>query len=310
MTVRATSFKIGLLSIAAVIAGFAVAFVLGLRRAPTDSYHAYFDESVQGLDPGAAVKFRGVTVGRVGDIGVAPDRRHIDVELRIDRTDARRLALRELRPRLRASLVLQGVTGFKFVDLDLAAPDEAPPPVLDFTPAPLHIAVRPSLFEELGDDLARARRRVPRLFERALATLDRLDRLLDDVHDQDLPARLAAVLDGAGATLGETRRLLASVDRARLPARLAASAERLDLALGRADAVLAAIGGPDGLVASARRTSDIVGETGRSAQDSAFELERALRDLGEAARAMRDFLDEIDRDPDMLVKGRASSRAP
>jgi hypothetical protein len=34
------------------------------------------------------------------------------------------------------------------------------------------------------------------------------------------------------------------------------------------------------------------------------ELERTLQDVGEAARTLRTFLDTLERQPDMLVKGR------
>ena len=48
----------------------------------TCSYMSYFDESVQGLEIGSPVKFRGVTIGTVADIDIAPDRRHVEVDER------------------------------------------------------------------------------------------------------------------------------------------------------------------------------------------------------------------------------------
>jgi len=44
----------------------------------------YFDESVQGLQVDSAVKYRGVEVGRVERIRVAPDHRLIEVVMKID----------------------------------------------------------------------------------------------------------------------------------------------------------------------------------------------------------------------------------
>lgn len=310
MSVQVTSIKLGLLTIAAVVAGFAVVFALGLRRAPTDAYHTYFDESVQGLDLGAPVKYRGVSIGRVASVAVAPDRRHVDVELAVDRGDARRLDLEHEAPRLRARLAIQGVTGLKFVDVDLADPADSPPEALPFPSARRFIPSRRSLLDDLGGDLATLSNRLPLLVDRATTTLAKLERVLDDVAGQRLPARLAAVLDGADATLAQTRHLIAGVDSARLPGRLAATADRAAVVLAHVDGVLTQLEGAGDLLASVRRTSDTFGDVGRSTQGSTAELDRTLRDLGEAARALRDLVDEIDRDPDMLVKGRARTGAP
>ena len=42
-------------------------------------YVTYFDESVQGLQVDSIVKFRGVDIGTVRKIGVAPDQRLVEV---------------------------------------------------------------------------------------------------------------------------------------------------------------------------------------------------------------------------------------
>ena len=51
-------------------------------------YVAFFDESVQGLQKDSAVKYRGVDIGRVEDIRVAPDGRRCS-----DRTESARTAI-------------------------------------------------------------------------------------------------------------------------------------------------------------------------------------------------------------------------
>jgi len=47
-------------------------------------YATYFDESVQGLQVDSAIKYRGVEIGKVQSIGVAPDYRLIEVIMKID----------------------------------------------------------------------------------------------------------------------------------------------------------------------------------------------------------------------------------
>lgn len=47
-------------------------------------YVTYFDESVQGLQVDSAVKYRGVEIGSVEKIRVAPDDRLIEVVIKAD----------------------------------------------------------------------------------------------------------------------------------------------------------------------------------------------------------------------------------
>jgi hypothetical protein len=53
MMATVSHLKIGILVLAGIVAASAIVFALGLRRPPSVSYHAYFDESVQGLEVGA-----------------------------------------------------------------------------------------------------------------------------------------------------------------------------------------------------------------------------------------------------------------
>jgi paraquat-inducible protein B len=76
------------------------------------------------------------------------------------------------------------------------------------------------------------------------------------------------------------------------------------------DAVLDRLGGEGGLVASTQRVTDSVGDLGRSTSGSAAQLDRTLRDLDETLIALRELAEAIERDPDMLVKGRARGREP
>lgn len=113
MTSLKTKFAVGLF----VIIGLAISFVsilwLGMSHYFEEGkyYVAFFDESVQGLDRDSPVKYRGVSVGRVESISVAPDSTMIQVILKMEN---------EFMPsdELIAQLKSVGITGIMFVELD------------------------------------------------------------------------------------------------------------------------------------------------------------------------------------------------
>jgi phospholipid/cholesterol/gamma-HCH transport system substrate-binding protein len=89
-------------------------------------YITYFDESVHGLERDAEVKFRGVRVGRVEQVTIAPDNRLVGVVMNIFMEN-------DLTERSVAQMTLAGITGIIFINLDVRDP-EAPDlsPKLDF----------------------------------------------------------------------------------------------------------------------------------------------------------------------------------
>ena len=113
MATLKTKFTVGLF----VIFGLAMVVVaiiwLGMAHYFEEGqfYVAYFDESVQGLDTDSPVKYRGVSIGRVHSIGVAPDANLIQVILKIETSI-------QLDKTIVAQLKSVGITGIMFVELE------------------------------------------------------------------------------------------------------------------------------------------------------------------------------------------------
>ena len=86
MSAPSNHFKVGLFVLLAVAATLGAAIALGAASAgrKTVSYHTFFNESVQGLDLGSPVRYRGVIIGKVAAIEIAPDHRHVDVLAELD----------------------------------------------------------------------------------------------------------------------------------------------------------------------------------------------------------------------------------
>mgnify|MGYP000045847557 CR=1 FL=1 len=70
------------------------------------------------------------------------------------------------------------------------------------------------------------------------------------------------------------------------------------------------LNGEKGILASVQRTADSVGNTAQNANHVGPALEEALREVQGAADAIRRLAESLDRDPDMLLKGRAKRKEP
>jgi phospholipid/cholesterol/gamma-HCH transport system substrate-binding protein len=131
---EANKFEVGVFVIVTTVIAIAGAIWLGASRflEKTDRYVTYFSESVQGLDPGSSVKFRGVPGGHVASIGIASDGELIEVLMDIDSNMAKAL---KRDPNLRATLELSGITGLRYIEIDRRKGDALnQAPVLNFKP--------------------------------------------------------------------------------------------------------------------------------------------------------------------------------
>jgi DNA repair ATPase RecN len=100
------------------------------------------------------------------------------------------------------------------------------------------------------------------------------------------------------------------VEKSRVPERAAETIDNFKEAIAKIHKVLDRIDGDAGLLASAQRATNAFGDFGQSAHGTAQEFASALRDLSAAGRALRDLAETLERDPDMLLKGRARKDAP
>jgi phospholipid/cholesterol/gamma-HCH transport system substrate-binding protein len=314
MAVSSTHFKLGIFTLLALTAIVVTAFALGVRGVHTETvtYHTYFDESVQGLEIGAPIKYRGVPIGAVADIAIAPDDKHVDVQMALNRERIEKLKVgfgRD-RPRLRAQLGTQGITGVKFIDIDFFDPKQNPRPLLPFPHGENYIPATPSLLKGLEDNLEAVGERLPELVDVMTGALKKIDALLGSIQDERIAARVAKVIDGVDGTVADADRILRHLDGARIPDKTATALDDLGAALAKVNVVLDRIGGDGGLIASTQRATDSVGDLGQTTTTSAKQIGQTLKDLDHAAQSLRSLADSLERDPQMLLMGHPQAREP
>jgi len=198
MALKANYFKLGLFVIGAIISGVIVLVVIGSGRwfQPKLTIETYFNESVQGLDIGSKVKYRGVAIGEVTKIGFTYNRYQLDrpmteraryvlVEAQIEPRllggraaagdiTSQKNAQMEIERGLRVRLAPQGITGTSYLEIDYIDP---PPPMLpiDWTPDNTFIPSAPSTFTALINSASEIMDRLHKLdIEGTLANLNTL----------------------------------------------------------------------------------------------------------------------------------------
>jgi phospholipid/cholesterol/gamma-HCH transport system substrate-binding protein len=312
-------WKLGLFVVVGVVLSLVTITFLGAEslKKQVVSYQSDFDESVQGLEVGSPVKFRGVTVGAVSGIGIAPDRRHVVVTSELAIADLSDLGLAvgkgdkskiRVPPDLRMQVVSQGITGVKFLLIDFFDIKDNPPPDLPYPVPENYIPAAVSTMKNLEDAVVRAVNRIPEIAEGIVVVMDKVNHLLDEVEGGQLLEKGSSTLARANMVLAALQREIDQSHLGRLSSRAEAMLTLLNETITRSNVLLARLDGDKGLMASAQRASNAVGDVAVGARGLGPELEETLRDVQEFTAAIQRVADALERDPDMLLKGRAGSK--
>ena len=318
MATPSNHWKLGLFVVCGVALGLGALVVFSAHSlsAETVQYRSFFDESVQGLETGSPVKFRGVTIGRVSAIDVGPDRRHVAVtsELRVDAINllgigagkGKKLASR-VPPDLRVQIASAGITGVKFVTLDFFPVKANPPPDLPFPVSDNYIPAAVSTMKNLEDAVIRAVDRFPEMTDAAMKLMDKVNLLLDEIDEKHLPARAASTLARTDAARLAVQTTATRLDTSKIGAQAEQTLADLGGTAVRMNRILDRLDGEQGVVMSAQRASDAVGDAAFSARGLGEDLSTTLRDIQLLTQSLVRLTDALERDSDMLIKGRAKA---
>ncbi len=141
MATETSKFRVGLFVFSSIVILVLILMLYGSKTyfSETKPYVTYFEQSVQGLAVNSDVQFRGVTVGTVGKIGLAPDGKLIQVILHIFNKKF------SLDTNNIVKLVTPNITGIKNLEIEMreGRPDKSPK--LSFKPPYQVISSYPSI---------------------------------------------------------------------------------------------------------------------------------------------------------------------
>ncbi|MCX7194289.1 MAG: MlaD family protein [Proteobacteria bacterium] len=268
-------------------------------RTVYDTYQTYMNESVSGLNLNAPVRYRGVEVGRVQKITLAPGNvEQVQLTLGIEHGTPVKVDTVAL-------LQTHGLTGLTFVELTGGSRDAPALQKLSGAAFPV-IKTGPSLMTRLDTSLTSLLANLNRTSENFNALLDEDNRLaikhsLADIAllSHTLAARQSAIdsgLSNAARTMKNTARL--SGELPQLAARIQHSTEAFDRManeLGRAGE-------------STKATMD---STRQFTSETLPEIQQLVLELRDLSASLRRISGELEQNPSMLLYGKpAAKRGP
>ena len=256
MSAKSSKFSIGLFVIIGTLICAAIIIWIGASGMLTKGslYATYFDESVQGLQADSAIKYRGVEIGKVQSIKVAPDYRLIEVIMKIDLEG-------NLQERTVAALKTAGITGIVFIELDQLNPgDLSVSPKMNFQSSYPIIPSRQSgigrFLDDTGaimqniknidikgisDQLKNTSRavedfvngkRINNIMNHLESTSNNLDQTMARVNKVVAEGKVDQVANETMATLNDARKLIGQAKKEIDALKLQEKADRTDILLG------------------------------------------------------------------------------
>lgn len=301
MTARKTSmFMIGLFVTIGIVIGVVFVVWVGVSRyfEKGEVFATYFDESVQGLQVDSSVKYRGVDVGRVMKIRLAPDHRLVEVVIKIkDRGVVDTGVVSELKS--------AGITGIVFIELDRRAKGEhVLGPEMPFHADFPVIASRPSHIKQIMAGLTEIYGKVMAVdFEGTAEQFKKTAKSIDTFFGGPAMNKTISSLEAATATLEDTMK---KVNRILVDGKvdnILAEAHESLLEMREAVSALKKEIGAMKLAEQSDKLGRLADNLDRRTQKVSARLDSLLTGMRQNSEKLEQLLDRLNRRPSDLLFG-------
>jgi phospholipid/cholesterol/gamma-HCH transport system substrate-binding protein len=292
---------IGLFVAAGIIIGISVIVWIGASQyfEKGNMYVTYFDESVQGLQRDSSVKYRGVDVGRIVKIGVAPDNKLVEVVMKINlKDDVEKNSI----ARLRAA----GITGIVFVELDQRdpkAPDTSPK-IVFATEYPI-IASRPSEVRQILSGIYEVVDKINDVDFRGIS--DQIKLTAKSADDFMAGSRMKQILANLESSTMALNRSMTRLDKIISEGNLEGTLSEAKQTLSEARSFISGVKNDlramklSSTADKANQAADILDRTVRS---SAVDIQTSTENIRRASDNLDRLLERLDANPSELIFGR------
>lgn len=219
--VEVNKFKIGVFVIAGIAVLLGAILIFGGSDVFKDEVKlvTLYDESVQGLEKGSQVKFRGVPIGKVTEIAILQNDSKIRIKMEIDpaafippssnnteimvssaedqSNDLKMFISNQIRKGLQVRMEFAGITGFKYVELNYfdAPADKLLPAPSGLAFDEIYIPAAPSMLSDAIHNISTSLENISKIrFDKISASLEnsavKINEFIDDDTIQDTVANL------------------------------------------------------------------------------------------------------------------------
>jgi paraquat-inducible protein B len=333
MSKRANPATIGVFICVALALGVGAILLFSSARlfSKTQKCIFYFDGSVLGLNPGAPVKFRGVTVGSVREILIRHNQHERDqaipVIVELDQSvlneksdyiiniSDKKIVKSMIDRGLRATIEAQSiVTGLLYVELEFHS-EPAPAQLHQVQPEYLEIPTQQTKIQLLIENIADID------FKQLMG---QMTSLAGNLQTNFSALNMKDVNDGLTNLLVKLNQLVGSDDLTNAVISLRATLDKLsaridplaDQAQGLLVDARKAVGDAREAITEAKKSLAHFDDTLHTAQNAIApqaslrrDLASTLQDISEAARSITALADFLNRNPNALISGRKSSES-
>jgi phospholipid/cholesterol/gamma-HCH transport system substrate-binding protein len=282
-------------------------------RGVYDQYYAYMRQSVSGLSVNSTVKYRGVNVGRVKEIGLNPDNTE-EVRLTLDILEGTPIKIDTV-----ATLETQGLTGLATLNLEGGSREA---PLLEKQPGQEYpvIQTKTSLFYRLDMALSRllSEEGISNLLKNLNSFTENTNALINEDTRQQVNKILTDLSELSRAWAGQSRTIHKGLDTA------SEAVNNFAMMTSRVNRDL-----PDLLdrirksATTVQKVTEELAETGKAAetivQESRPDIQQFTREtlaetgqlvieLRQLTSTLQRLAHQIEREPDSLIYGRPSPR--
>jgi phospholipid/cholesterol/gamma-HCH transport system substrate-binding protein len=307
-------FKIGIFVIGAIIIGIIgiVALGVGTIFQKEVVVETYIDESVQGLDIGSPVKFRGVQIGKVEQITLTnveyqTRRRYVLVRAGLTPSMFQRADVAgpgfdsEIERGLRVRLAAQGLTGVAYLEADYLDPARYPPLAIDWHPAHPYIPSAQSTITRLTESIDRILRNVEnvdiqRLTETMEKSLSTISQFTAGVDFDKIGPQINAILTEIRDTNRELKTLVTGPQVKSALADASAAAASARQIFSQAEKPL------NRILADLPETSEKIKNLANKMDAASADLPETAGHLREALRRLESFIATQQDDLDTTVR--------
>ena len=322
MNERDQNLRLGIFVISGIALLLAMLFYFGLSDVFTSKVElvTYFSESVQGLNVGSSVKYRGVPAGTVSALTIDMTTRQVWVTMKLEPRyfyggkkpvspeQFLQMLQKEIQRGLRCRLEFAGITGMKFIDFDYFAPasdeDTASPTQYPGNAKALYIASVPSTMKDLSSALSSSLERLSSIrFEDIAEEMERsLERLSGLLSDPALRSAINRINDAAANLEVSTNTIARVLDEKRL-VRILDSLEK-DMVM------LNALGNQLSSAANAMKLPEstaLLRSTLESLMDNSSEINNSLSKFNQTLESVKMLTDYLGTDPNAIITGKKTT---